>query len=280
MTVTSPAATAPVAPGAASRPTSTPGRVAHGWRVLRTGLAFVSFGVGAIVVAALVVLVVRGTPAQRELSTQRIVHRAFALFAWWMACLGLMRVSWNDAERLRGTGPRLFVANHPTLIDVVLILARLPQADCIVKTAARRNPLMRRIVTSAGYLANDEGDALVDACTRRIAQGRSIVLFPEGTRSPRDGLRRFQRGAAHIALKSGCPIVPIVITCRPPTLLKGQPWHDVTDRKVQWVLRVAEPIDPARYLSPETAMPVAARRLTADLQACYERWLGADEERA
>jgi hypothetical protein len=54
----------------------------------------------------------------------------------------------------------------------------------------------------------------------------------------------------------------------------------VTDRKVQWVLRVAEPIDPARYLSPETAMPVAARRLTADLQACYERWLGADEERA
>jgi 1-acyl-sn-glycerol-3-phosphate acyltransferase len=280
MTVTSPAATAPVAPGAASRPTSTPGRVARGWRVLRTGLAFVSFGVGAIVVAALVALVVRGTPAQRELSTQRIVHRAFALFAWWMRGLGLMRLSWIDVDRLRGTGARLFIANHPTLIDVALLLARLPQADCIVKTAARRNPLMRRIVTSAGYLANDEGDALVEACARRIAEGRSIVLFPEGTRSPRDGLRRFQRGAAHIALKSGCPIVPIVITCRPPTLLKGQPWHDVPDRRPRWVLRVADPIDPARYLSPETAMPVAARRLTADLQAYYERWLGADEERA
>jgi 1-acyl-sn-glycerol-3-phosphate acyltransferase len=280
MTVTSPAATAPVASGAASRPTPTPGRLAHGWRQLRTGLAFVSFGVGAIIVAALVVLLVPGTPAQREVRTQRIVHRAFALFAWWMACLGLIRVSWIDAERLRGTGARLFVANHPTLIDVVLLLARLPQADCIVKTAARRNPLMRRIVTSAGYLANDEGDALVDACAHRIAQGRSIVLFPEGTRSPGDGLRRFQRGAAHIALKSGCPILPIVITCRPPTLLKGQPWHDVPHRRAQWVLRVAEPIDPARYLSPETAMPVAARRLTADLQASYERWLGANEERA
>jgi 1-acyl-sn-glycerol-3-phosphate acyltransferase len=280
MTVTSPAATAPVAPGAASRPTPTPGRVAHSWRVLRTGLAFVSFGVGAIVVAALVPLVARGTRAQRELRTQRIVHRAFALFTLWMRVLGLMRLSWIDADRLRGTGARLFVANHPTLIDVTLLLARLPQADCIVKSAARRNPLMRRIVTSAGYLANDEGDALVDACARRLAEGRSIVLFPEGTRSPREGLRRFQRGAAHIALKSGCPIVPIVITCRPRTLLKGQPWHDVPDRRAEWVLRVADPIDPARYLGPETAMPVAARRLTADLEARYEHWLGADEERA
>jgi 1-acyl-sn-glycerol-3-phosphate acyltransferase len=280
MTLTSPAATASAAPGAASRPTPTPGRVAHGWRVLRTGLAFASFGVGAVVTAAVVALAVRGTPAQRELRTQRIVHRAFALFTLWMRVLGLMRLSWIDAERLQSTGARLFIANHPTLIDVALLLARLPQADCIVKTAARRNPLMRSVVTSAGYLANDEGDALVDACARRIAEGRSVVLFPEGTRSPRAGLRRFQRGAAHIALKSGCPIVPIVITCRPPTLLKGQPWHDVPDRRPQWVLRVAEPIDPARYLSPETTMPVAARRLTTDLQAYYERWLGADEERA
>jgi 1-acyl-sn-glycerol-3-phosphate acyltransferase len=132
-------------------------------------------------------------------------------------------------------------------------------------------------VTAAGYLANDHGDALVDGCAERIARGRSVVLFPEGTRSPRGGLRRFQRGAAHIALKSGCPIVPVVITCRPPTLLKGQPWHDVPDRRACFVLRVGKPIDPAQYLDAETTVPVAARRLTADLQTLYERQLSADE---
>jgi 1-acyl-sn-glycerol-3-phosphate acyltransferase len=278
MTFTSEVAATPVSDRTPSRPKRSPGPLARRWRALRTGLAFLSFGVGAIVVAVLVWLVARGAHAGREVRAQRIVHGAFRLFAWWMTRLGLIRTAWIDPQRLDGQGPRLFVANHPTLIDVVLLLSRVPQADCIVKTAARRNPFMRGIVARAGYLANDEGDALVDACAARIAAGRSVVLFPEGTRSPRGGLRRFQRGAAHIALKSGCPIVPIVITCRPPTLLKGQPWHDVPDRRAAYVLRVVEPLDPARYLSADTPLPVAARRLTADLQALYERWLGADEE--
>ena len=278
MTVTSQIATAPVAPGGAARRVSSRRRLAYGWRVLRTGLAFVGFGVGAVVAAMIAWVWARGAPAQRELRTQHVVHQAFRLFVLWMKCLGLLRLSWVAGERLRGGGPRLVVANHPTLVDVVLLLARLPQADCVVKTAARRNALMRSIVTRAGYLANDEGDALIDACADRIAQGRSVLLFPEGTRSPRGGLRRFQRGAAHIALKTGCPIVPVTITCRPPTLLKGQPWHDVADRRVQFVLRVGAPIDPARYLGAGSTLPVAARRLTADLQALYEHRLGADEE--
>jgi len=278
MTVTSEVATTRVSSHTAPHPRPSWSRADRGWRALRTGLAFVSFGVGALVVAALVRLFARGPAARRQVQTQRIVHRAFQFFAWWMARLGLLRVSWVDVERLRRSGPCLFIANHPTLIDVVLLLARVPQADCIVKTAARRNPLMHSIVSAAGYLANDEGDALVDACAGRLAEGRSVVLFPEGTRSPGGGLGRFQRGAAHIALKSGCPIVPIVITCRPPTLLKGQRWHDVPDRRAEYVLRVVGPIDPARYLNAETPLPVAARRLTADLQTLYERGLGGAHE--
>ena len=278
MTVTSEVATTRVSRHAAPNPRSSWSRADRGWRALRTGLAFVSFGVGALVVAALVRLFAHGPAARRQVRTQRIVHRAFQFFAWWMARLGLLRASWVDPERLRRSGPCLFIANHPTLIDVVLLLARVPQADCIVKTAARRNPLMQSIVRAAGYLANNEGDALVDACAGRLAEGRSVVLFPEGTRSPGGGLGRFQRGAAHIALKSGCPIVPIVITCRPPTLLKGQRWHDVPDRRAEYVLRVVGPIDPARYLNAETPLPVAARRLTVDLQTLYERWLGGAHE--
>ena len=278
MTFTPQVATTPVSPRAASHPLWSPRRLARGWRALRTGVAFVSFGVGAIVVGVIIRLAARGAPAYREVRAQRIVHRAFRVFTLWVTCLGLLRTSWIDAQRLSGGGARLFVANHPTLIDIVLLLTRLPQADCIVKTAARRNPLMRAIVARAGYLANDEGDGVVEACAARIAAGRSVLLFPEGTRSPLGGLRRFQRGAAHIALRSGCAIVPIVITCRPPTLFKGQPWHDVSDRRAQYVLRVVEPINPARYLNADTSLPVAARRLTADLQALYEQRLAADEE--
>src|SRR5213594_1433401 len=211
MTSTSDVATAPTSPGAAARLARSQRSMARGWRVLRTGVAFVTFGVGAIVVAGIVWpvrLLDRRAAGRREVRTQRVVHGASRLFVWWMKRLGILRLSWIGAERLQARAPRLIVANHPSLIDVVLLLARLPQADCIVKKAARRNPFMRSLVTSAGYLANDDGDALVDACADRINHGRSVVLFPEGTRSPREGLHRFQRGAAHIALKSGCAIVP------------------------------------------------------------------------
>jgi 1-acyl-sn-glycerol-3-phosphate acyltransferase len=280
MMSTSDVAPARTSPATVSGPAAPPGRLSHWWRVLRTGLAFASFGAGAIVVAALAVplrLLPYRTAARREAHLQRVIHRAVRLFIWFSQSLGLIRVSWIDAERLRESRPQLIVANHPSLLDVILLLARLPQADCIVKQATRKNAFLRAVVMNAGYLPNDGGGVLIDACADRISAGRHVVLFPEGTRSPEHGLRSFQRGAAHIALKTGCGIVPVIITCQPPTLLKGQAWYEVPRRRIEFVVRVAEPIDPARYMDAETTLPIAARRLTADLQLFYQRRLDADE---
>src|SRR2546425_9903706 len=96
MTATSDVATAPVSPGAAARPARSQRRLAYGWRVLRTGVAFLTFGIGAIVAAAVVWplrLLPRRTAARREAQAQRGVHGAFRLFAPWMAPLRLRPVS-------------------------------------------------------------------------------------------------------------------------------------------------------------------------------------------
>ena len=68
---------------------------------------------------------------------------------------------------------------------------------------------------------------LVEDCDKSFKGGHSLVIFPEGTRSPAYGLYTFSRGAAQIALRTGVSIVLIVVTCDPPTLLKGQPWYAV-----------------------------------------------------
>src|SRR6185436_20227364 len=104
-------------------------------------------------------------------------------------------------------------------------------------SAAHGNPFLRGVVRRAGYLSNDHGDAIVAECVARLRDGRSVIVFPEGTRSPSTGLGAFQRGAAHIALTRGCPLLPVVITCRPPTLGKGARWHDVPDHRVEFVVR-------------------------------------------
>jgi 1-acyl-sn-glycerol-3-phosphate acyltransferase len=252
--------------------TSRSSRLAYCWRATKTGLAFGVFGLGALAVAFIIIPVLRlgahgrGDPSIR---VQAVVHHAFRLFEWFMSALGLIRVSRVGFERLRGTGPRLLIANHPTLIDVVLVGASFPQADCIVKRAAWRNRYLRGVVTLAGYVANDEGNKLVEVCVSHLRRGRTLLMFPEGTRSPRGRLGRIQRGAAHVALRSGVPLLPIVITCDPPTLLKGQPWHAVPERTVQFTLVVQPAIDPAAYTAECESVPAAARRLSREIEAVF-----------
>jgi 1-acyl-sn-glycerol-3-phosphate acyltransferase len=262
----------PMMPGAAGRARSS--GLAYSWRAFRTGVAFVVFGAGALVVAFLVVPLLRLFPDRRRdptLRVQSVVHHGFRWFEWFMSALGLIHVSRVGFDRLQGVGPRLVIANHPTLIDVVLLGASLPQADCIVKKAAWRNRYLRGVAAAAGYLPNDEGEALVEACVSRLRRDRTLLMFPEGTRSPDRRLGRLQRGAAHVALRSGVPLLPVVITCDPPTLMKGQAWYDVPGRAARLTLVAQEPIEPAAFVATALSGPAAARRLSREIEAVFLR---------
>jgi 1-acyl-sn-glycerol-3-phosphate acyltransferase len=245
-----------------------------GWRAARTGIAFATFGVGALILAGLVfpLLGAGAEGRRRELRAQRVVHLSFRVFVAISRALGLFRVTWRGRERLDVPGGHVIVANHPTLLDVVLLIARLPQADCVVKKAAWRNPYLRGVVRAAGYIANDAGPELSAACVERLRAGGRLLLFPEGTRSPRAALGGFYRGAARVALASGCDIIPVVIRCDPPTLSKGEPWFRVPSRAFHITLDVQAPVSPAAYARRHAA-GLAARRLTDDLHQLFERRL-------
>jgi 1-acyl-sn-glycerol-3-phosphate acyltransferase len=242
------------------------------WRAMRTGLAFAVFGAGAVVVAAVafpVLGLLPGSQESRELLAQRLIHHTFRLFVWFMRALGLIRVEATNTERL-GRRPCLVVANHPTLIDAVLLIASMPQADCVVKRAAWGSLFLRQVVIGAGYIPNEPADKLVELCVARLRRGRSVLLFPEGTRSPRGGLGQFHRGAARVALATACDLVPVVITCDPPTLARGEKWYEVPPRTARLSLRVGEPMRERWDSGDHTAMALATRRLTANLRRHYE----------
>jgi 1-acyl-sn-glycerol-3-phosphate acyltransferase len=245
------------------------------WRALRTGIAFAMFGLGAVLIGVVGLPVLRLTsrrPGDLQRRTQVLIHFSFRLFAWFMTVTGLIRVTWVGRERLRER-PLLVIANHPTLIDVVLLVAAMPQADCIVKTAAERHPLLRRIVKAAGYIPNDRPDAIITAGAESLRQGRSLLLFPEGTRSPSGRLGPFHRGAARIALRSGSDLVPVIITCAPPTLMKGQRWYDVPERTAHLTLTVRAPVLVREHPAARKTEAGGARELTDLLQEFYEREL-------
>ncbi len=249
-------------------------------RVLRTALAWAAFGVLCAALGLVVLPLVRRLPrgsAAADLRAQRALQRAARLYLGLAAALGVLRLRIDGGERLRAGGPRLVVANHPTLLDAVALISLAPQLDCIVNAARVEHPFLSRLAAAAGYIRNDGGPAVVAEATRRLRAGRSLLVFPEGTRSPRGGLGRFQRGAAHMALASGYDLLPVVIACDPPTLAKGERWYEVPGRRFELWLRVGEPLSPRPLLEGGLAPPLAARRLTAELREVFAKGLeGSD----
>jgi 1-acyl-sn-glycerol-3-phosphate acyltransferase len=246
----------------------------RGWRAARTGTAFAVFGIGALLLVGVVfpLLACGAAGRRRELRAQWVIHQTFRAFVTIMRALGLFRLTWEGRDRLGVPGGRVVVANHPTLIDVVLLIAALPHADCVVKKAAWRNRFLRRIVAAAGYIPNDDGPDVAAACVARVRAGATLLLFPEGTRSPRARLGGFYRGAARIALEAGCDVVPVVIRCQPPTLAKGERWFDVPPRRPHITIEV-QPAVSASAGAYGAAAPLAARRLTDDLHHLFEQRL-------
>jgi 1-acyl-sn-glycerol-3-phosphate acyltransferase len=247
-------------------------RLEHLVRRLGTGFLFATFGLGALALASVILPASRWFRSSHEgadLAAQRLIHRSLDGYVRLGTALGLFRLRESGTGRLRA-GAGLIVANHPTLLDVVFLLARIPQADCIVKHEAWRNPFLRPIVVSADYLPNHDGEALVEACAERLRAGRTVILFPEGSRSPQCGLRPFKRGAARVALASGCAITPVVVGCEPPALKKGQPWWRIPNRPLEFSLDVGEPFHATDVVEADLPAAIAARKLTAHLRTYFE----------
>ena len=108
------------------------------WRLLATGWCFLSFSLGGLLLAVLVFPVLNLAnlflPESREKyqRAQAVIHFAFRFFIRQMVVLGIMRVHVSGVERLQSRQPKLILANHPTLVDVVLLISFLKHTNCAV----------------------------------------------------------------------------------------------------------------------------------------------------
>jgi len=240
----------------------------RGWRILGTIIGFAQAGVSCLLMAFVIFPIIwrlPGSRAEKELRSQRWLRRSIRLLIGTVELLGVMRLRCSDVERLSQPGV-LVVANHPTLIDAICLMALMPQADCVVKASHYDSLFLGGVSKGAGFIPNVDGPQLVADCVDRLARGRSVIVFPEGTRSPVDGLGHFARGAAYVALKSGCDPIPVTIKCEPATLHHGIPWWDVPQKRFTMTLTVDEPLIVKDVLEQPTAVPVAARKLNSALR--------------
>lgn len=182
------------------------------------------------------------TPMRGEIAAarrRRMVRAAYRLFVVAARVTGLFRVEMSPECKCRLSALRgsVVVANHISLIDVVILVAFLGDTTAIAKVAASRNPFYSHIVRSV-FLVNDNPEQVLDDTGRLLERGVNLIVFPEGTRTPPDAVdRKIRRGAAQIALAANAPLEVVHITCAPPVLGKHQPWYDVGDRTIVYTIQ-------------------------------------------
>jgi 1-acyl-sn-glycerol-3-phosphate acyltransferase len=158
----------------------------------------------------------------------RVIHRYARLWGKAALLANRVKVKVEGMEQVKGEGPYIFMSNHQGYYDVFALLGHLPfQFKWLVKKELFSIPFLGWTMAAAGYINLDrEGtrktvEALNEAA-QKIREGMSIVIFPEGSRSPDGSIQPFKKGGFSLAIKSKVPIIPIAITGSRPIMPKGK----------------------------------------------------------
>lgn len=243
------------------------------WRLFVTAFSFSLFGLGALVVGAVLLPIVKLIPASRDTKRNRaraVMSAGLRFFIGVMHRGGGMTYEVHGRERLGRYG-QMVVANHPTLIDVVFLLAFIPTAGCVVKQGLWRNPLTRWAVTLVEFIPNDQTSSMIEGAAAALRNRQCLIFFPEGTRTRPNQPMVFHRGAANVALRAATELTPVYIRCQPTTLTKSQPWYQIPARRPHFSLVVGEDLDLSPYRN--TPLPLASRALNEALHRHFQQEL-------
>lgn len=230
--------------------------------------AMTVFGVGAVILAVFVFPFIRLFTLHRK--DFGVVARAYVshTFRVFLGFLNLLHVSIRKVENeddYRNIHSKIIIANHPSLLDFVYIMSLVPNSTCIVRGGLTKTPL--RGVIKQAYITNTTTfEDMCLECKKLTDMGCNVIIFPEGTRTPRHGKNNYKKGAARIALYCGCDVQPIFIG--------GSDKYGLGKHDPLWSYNHVEPylydfkklpvisIDEYKDLSE----PIAAKRLTDKME--------------
>ncbi|MCP4003927.1 MAG: HAD-IB family hydrolase [bacterium] len=175
--------------------------------LLRTGLAYASLapslwaGVGAGLVNG---------------SLREAINVSGSLWGDLATSLGGIDLRIEGEEHLWSQRPAVFIFNHQSALDALLMIKMLRRdITGVGKKEIRKNPVFGPLFGAAGVVFVDRANSTkaieaLEPAVDALREGRSLVISPEGTRSPTPRLGRFKKGAFHMAMQAGVPIVPVV----------------------------------------------------------------------
>ena len=197
---------------------------------VRSGYAYLAMllGLGGLGLLGLlglpIALVLMCLPAVIRIPAGRnLISRGLAGYLYFLKVFCDVRIDSSALETVRLEWPLIIIANHPSLLDAVVLLARLPRAVCVMKGSLKRNILFGPMAHLAGYVSNDDPMTLIRQTCDELAGGAQILIFPEGTRTLVFPVNPFSEATAFIAARSGVPVQSLFMEFSSPYLGKAWP---------------------------------------------------------
>ena len=239
-------------------------------KILASGIGFSSVGIGGLFFSLFIVPLLWLLPGGRAVLQRRTRAVFFFYFRTLVRFLSAARIYdlSLDLPPRNELGGTLILATHPGYLDVVMMLGSIEQLTCIVKPGVWKNPGFGWAVRAAGYIPTLGPEGVIEEGAKALARGETLILFPEGTRTEAGRSYQFQRGAAHLALLSGAPILAVAVSCEPPLLAKGHRWYQMPKESCDYRIRAFARLGPfgLEGLTPSQA----ARDLTERLERRFD----------
>ena len=185
-------------------------------------------------------------PRQRGLVIGRAgISHGYGLF-WTVAnASGLLKMDATALDPLRDEEGLIVVANHPSMLDALMLVARLPRSVCVMKASLMHNPFLGPGARLARYIQNDSARGMVRNAVNDLKEGGQLVLFPEGTRTVRPPVNDFRPGFTLIAKLANAPIQTVFIDTDSPYLGKGWPLWRLPPLPIEFSVRLGKRFAPS-----------------------------------
>jgi 1-acyl-sn-glycerol-3-phosphate acyltransferase len=239
------------------------------YRVFIKWLSFFLFGLGTLILAFLIFPPMKLVFHPREKFKKycrRFVSVSMRFFVFLMRGMRALDLEAGSRDLYRDLSSKIIVANHPSILDVVMLLSLIPNADCIVGSHLKHN-IVRWVICQLYILNSLDFEDISRASTESLSQGNCIIIFPEGTRTPRSGKIILKKGAARLSLSSGCGVIPVHIGGTDKYGLgKHDPWTAFNPRdKYIYRISMGAELSPEKYQN--LSMPAAVRAFTGEIKS-------------
>jgi 1-acyl-sn-glycerol-3-phosphate acyltransferase len=192
------------------------------------------------------------------------IGNTFRVYFALLRALGLARLDLRALDGLAHEDALVIAPNHPSLLDAVLVVSRLPDTVCVMKSAVLDNFFLGAGARLAGYIPADAPKTMIRHAVAALQAGRHVLVFPEGTRTVGVPVNEFKGSLAPIARLARAHVQTVFIETSSPYLGKGWPLLRMPQLPLVYRIRLG-----ARFAPREDS-----GRFVADLEAYFRRELG------